>query len=328
VLTNRFNLPAPLVNAIRNDSYTSGGSDITVTGLIRPAQMRRLLQGREVTEDASDVIWRLLGQAVHAILERAYPDAALTEKRVYATVNGWRVSGQFDVYDNGVLTDYKITSVYSRNGKDEWTQQLNLLAALCRLNDLPVQRVEIVAIFRDWRPREAQFGGDRDYPESQVAVIPVELWDAWEAEAFLSSRVSEHQQEDPPPCTDEERWFQPGKWALMQKGRKRAIKLFPEKPEIILSKDQYWEERPGRYARCEGYCNASPYCPQWAEYEATRDKRTQDVGAEPADVEDPARLLGADSVAGERTYDLHESGGLEGCDNSRLQAGDPGSPGA
>lgn len=268
MITNRHNLPAPLVNAIRNDPYTRGKSDISVTQLIQPPQIRHLTKGREIVEDAADCIWRLLGSAVHAILERAYPETAIVEKRIFTEVCGWIVSGQFDVYDTGVLSDYKITSVYSRDGKIEWERQLNLLAALCRREGMSVTKTEIVAIFRDWRPREAMLS--EDYPSAQVGVIDVPLWPVDAAEAYLHERVRLHQLETPPPCTDEERWAIPEKWALMQKGRKRAIKLFEAIPEnLTLSEGQTWEHRPAKYRRCEDYCHASDVCPQWKANEKT-----------------------------------------------------------
>jgi len=263
LITNRHGLPAPLVNAIRNDPYSKGRSDISVTQLIQPPQIRALMRGKEVVEDAADCIWRLLGQAVHTILERAYPETAIVEQRLYAEVLGWIVSGQFDVYDNGTLTDYKITSVYAHGRvKPEWENQLNLLRALAHRNGMPVSRLEIVAIFRDWRQREVFTS--YDYPPSQVSLIPVPVWTIDEAEEYLEERVRLHQMETPPPCTDEERWLQPAKWALMQKGRKRAVKLFDSQPEsLVLTKGQYWEHRPGRYRRCEDYCAASAHCEQW-----------------------------------------------------------------
>lgn len=293
MITNRQGLPAPLVNAIRNDPYSRGDSDISVTQLIQPPQLRRLLKGRQVEEDAADCVWRLLGQAMHTILERD-PGTAMVEKRLFTRVRGWKVSGQFDVYDEGVLTDYKITSVYAREGKIEWTNQLNLLAALCRRNNMPVQRVQIVAIFRDWRPKEAL---SEDYPQAQVAVIPAPVWTSGEAEEYLEQRVALHQMEVPPLCTDEERWLQPSKWALMKKGQKRAIKLFDSENALLkyaekngiyelVADGSYYEpegsfawklvdghyvaHRPGSYRRCESYCNAAPFCPQW---QAERTKR-------------------------------------------------------
>lgn len=267
-ITNKYGLPTPLVNAIANDPYSRGESDISVTQLIQPPQIRFLARGLEAEEDASEFIWRLLGQAVHTILERAYPDTAIVEKRLFTTVLGWIVSGQFDVYEERTLTDYKITSVYARDGKQEWENQLNILRVLCHRNEMPVDKTQIVALFRDWRPKEALAG---DYPKSQVAVIPVDMWPLEKAEAYLEERVRLHQMEAPPPCTDEERWKQPSKWALMQKGKKRAVKLFDARPfQIKLNEEQYWEPRPGAYRRCESYCRVSSICPQWKADEAKR----------------------------------------------------------
>jgi hypothetical protein len=292
MLTNKYSLPTPLVNAIRNDPYSKGESDISVTQLIQPLQIRHLSRGMTADEDASEFIWRLLGQAVHTILERAYPETAVVEKRVFSTVRGWVVSGQFDVYEDEVLTDYKITSVYARDGKKEWENQLNLLRALCHRNGMPVSKVQIVAIFRDWRPKEALAD---DYPASQVAVIPVSLWPIDEAEAYLDERVRLHQMGEPIPCSDEERWMQPSKWALMQKGRKRAVKLFDARPfQIKLNDGQYWELRPGAYRRCESYCRVSSICPQWIAHEAERINANRP--AEPEDVADAAGRIETSTV--------------------------------
>ena len=41
-LTNKFNLPEPIVNAVNNTGYTPGSSDITVTQLIQPPLIRKL----------------------------------------------------------------------------------------------------------------------------------------------------------------------------------------------------------------------------------------------------------------------------------------------
>lgn len=265
-LTNRAGLPAPLVRAVLNDPYDGGYSDISVTRLIQPPQMRKLMveYGQELTEDVSERIWALLGQAVHTILERAYEGTqAIVERRVYREIGGWTVSGKFDVLENGILSDWKITSVYARDGKREWEEQLNLLRVLAASDpSLPeIVRLQIVAIFRDWRPKEAL---KEDYPDSQVAIIQVPLWPIEKAEAFLLERVSLHQSANPPPCSDEERWLQPERWALMKKGAKRAIKLFDAKPDNVdLMDGQFWEHRPGAYRRCEGYCPVASVCPQW-----------------------------------------------------------------
>jgi hypothetical protein len=160
MLTNKLNLPRSIVAAVTNDGYSRGKSDISVTQLISPPFQRKLRETVEPQEDVADRIWSLLGQSVHTVLERAYPEGttdAVVETRLFTTVEGWSVSGQMDVLEAGTLMDFKVTSVWSRKGKPEWEQQLNLLAALCRRQmaetgdvRFNVNRIQIIAIFRDW----------------------------------------------------------------------------------------------------------------------------------------------------------------------------------
>lgn len=278
MLTNRMNLPRSIVAAVTNDPYTRGNSNISVTSLIQPPYQRQLREKVEVIEDVSDRIWSLLGQSVHNVLERAYPEKemedAVVEQRLFTEVNGWTVSGQMDVLEGNVLSDFKVTSVWSRDGKVEWEQQLNLLAALCareydKTNDKRylVHSAQIIAIYRDWVQSKAAFDSG-DYPSAQVGVIPVKLWSRDEQEAFLLERVKAHQDASPPVCTDTERWKTEDVYALMKDGRKSAVKLFDnvEDAEAAMStagKGHTVVLRPGEYRRCAQYCNVSHQCPEW-----------------------------------------------------------------
>jgi len=265
-VTNIHGLPTALVEAVKNDPYTGGG-DISVTKLI-DAPQRRVLWKRHATAIESDVserIWALLGQAVHHILERAGTDA-LAEERLYADVDGWQVSGQFDRLHLGdaVLQDYKVTTTYKAEGSEQWTAQLNCLRWLAFQNGYDVDRLEIVAIFRDWRKVEA----DRkpDYPRTAVSVIPVPVWPLAEAEAYIRGRVAQHQAAEAGAvslCTPEERWYSGDKWAIQKPGAKRALRVLDEKPteapdgyEIMF--------RQGEFKRCAHYCEVAAFCPQWA----------------------------------------------------------------
>lgn len=71
--TNNHNLPEAIYKAIVNQDYDKGDADLSVTGLISPVQIQRLmsLHGKEVTIDVSEEIMALLGTGVHYILERA-----------------------------------------------------------------------------------------------------------------------------------------------------------------------------------------------------------------------------------------------------------------
>jgi hypothetical protein len=268
-LTNVYDLPEALVRAIKNDPYTGGG-DISVTKLIDSPQVRVLRKqyGHAVVEDVSDRIWSLLGQAVHTILERAGEEEHVkVEERLYAEVNGWKVSGQYDRMDlhGTTLDDYKVTSTYAISGKIEWERQLNCLRWLATQNGYKVEKLRIIAILKDWKKTKAKL--DPSYPQVPVAVVTVPVWDLSETHQYIQERVAVHQAADEgnvPECTEEERWYSGTKFALMKKGGKRAIKLFERKEDISdITDGTFIEERPGVHRRCADYCEVAPFCEQF-----------------------------------------------------------------
>jgi len=207
-LTNRLGLPEPLVRAVSRDPYNPGDCDISVIRLVAPARKVALeyLHRDEIVEDAADRIFALLGQIGHLILERA-ADENIREKRYFATVLGWKVSGQVDLIPDGII-DYKLTSIYAvKDGlKPEWLHQVNLLAYLCAQNGVTVTKGQIIVIFRDWFLSKSR--RDPAYPQSQVQVLDVPIWTADQQRVFILERVDAHQQarKTLPDCTTEETW--------------------------------------------------------------------------------------------------------------------------
>jgi len=266
-LTNTLGLPDAFVNAVRNDPYVGGG-DISVTKLIDAPQRRVLYKEFKdfVVEDVSERVWSLMGQAVHTVLERAQT-SALVEERLYMDVNGWRVSGQFDRLHLGdkTLQDWKVTTTYKAKGDDSWERQLNILRLLAHENGYAVDKLQIVAILRDWRRNEAK--RNPEYPQSNVIVIDVPCWDLDETRRYVQERVAMHQQAEAgeiPSCTDEERWYAGSTFALMKVGGKRAIRVVEERQQLGEPEDGYFiEERKGGYRRCEEFCEVAPFCKQY-----------------------------------------------------------------
>jgi len=274
---NRQGLPAHFLGCLAADPYTGGG-DISVTKLIDAPQIRTLLKtyGDTLPEsDAADMVPVLLGQSVHAMLERSSKSnpALMVETRLYAEVEGWQVSGQFDVYDRErkTLDDYKVTSTYKYPYDIQWERQLNVLAWLCRQQPepLPVEKLGIVALFRDWSRAKMVSG----YPPSWASYIDVRLWSAAEADAYVTERVLLHQRADAGEnvlCTDSERW-RSGEttYAVMRPERTRALRVFGsrfEANELAAQEPMaYIQERPGVYRRCKSYCPVASFCPQYAE---------------------------------------------------------------
>jgi hypothetical protein len=267
-ITNVHGLPQSIVAAVTADPYVGGG-DISVTKLIDAPQIRTLMAQHKdkITTDVSERIWSLLGQAVHTILERAAlrQEGMVAEDRLYAEVAGWQLSGQFDVMqmDTGVLSDYKVTTVYKLQNIDGWTQQLNVLRWLAHKNGIAVTSLEIIAILRNWQKGEAERKPD-SYPQTPIVRVEIPLWSLEDAEEYILDRVQLHQyaqQGGRVDCTDEERWYTGTQFALMKEGGKRAIKLFDERPTEI-PEGHHVEERPGEYRRCASYCEVRHFCRQ------------------------------------------------------------------
>lgn len=278
-LTNKYSLPEPLVAAIRNDPYDRGDCDISVTQLLKPPRMVQLERERngEIEEDASTRIWALMGQLGHAILERA-SDYPITEKRLTADILGWKISGQIDVLPPSILTDYKFTTVWScaEGLKAEWIQQLNMLKYLCDANTIPVEKAQIVAIYRDWSTLESKRNGE--YPQSQVQVFDIPIWDIITIRNYIEQRVIVHQLArkdgaDSVTCSADERWEKPTTWAVMKDGNKKATSVWDTQTDAEIDlvdwqtrkpKDTFAIiERPGECVRCTHYCAVAQFCKQW-----------------------------------------------------------------
>ena len=278
-ITNNADLPAAIVEAVRNDPYDAGDCDISVTRLIGPPQMRVLERrhAEDISEDASDRIWALVGQIGHGILERA-ETVAIAERRLFAEIAGWRVSGQFDrltVLDDGSLADYKFTSVWAvaDGPKSEWVAQLNALRWLAERNGYPpIRRLLIVAILRDWSKGKARQGNG--YPPQQVKVVPVPLWPLEAAERYIAERIELHRLAEQaaerglplPECTPEERWAKPTSYAVRKPGRRSAVKLYDDHDaawkHAAELQNGYVEVRPGESVRCADYCAVAAFCAQ------------------------------------------------------------------
>ena len=271
------NLPEPLYQAILkvNSKYSKGEADYSVTQLIDSPRISMLKQQHwdEIEENAEDMIFRFYGQLAHNILAESSDFNVLQEERMFSKIEGKVISGCPDWFDGNVINDYKITSKYSvaHGVKEEWVKQLNVYYYLLVDNGWEPKELQIVAICRD---------AGKDDPK--VVILPVEMWDLAQAEAYIRARVNLHEQakEALPLCTEEERWYSPMIFAVMKTGNKRAIKLFDLKIEAngymkLLQKKEkkliYIDERPGESKRCSKYCNVNKFCSQYLSTEKSEE---------------------------------------------------------
>lgn len=275
--TNKHRIPEVMVRVLINDEYSKGDADISVTGLLSPPQMRHLMEKHddEIVVDVSDLIYSLQGKSVHHLAEVAAGGDynMLTEKSIYSQYLGWKIKGQFDhvLLGEGLLLDFKTCSSHKvSNGAvpEEWVQQTNIYKRLLQKEvGLTISQIQVCAIVKDYSKHAAQT--KQGYPPAPIFVLDIPVWEDDAIDAFIEERVRLHQQEEPPACTDKDRWARDEKWAVMKRGNVRALRLFdnPFEAEQFASTSAalYVEHRPGDLIRCQDWCHAAPFCKQWQE---------------------------------------------------------------
>lgn len=290
-ITNKYNLPQTIVNALNKPTYTKGGAHMSATELLSPPRMVQLRAKHldEIEMDASDMVWSLFGTAIHGVLEHGQGDDHVVEQRLHTEIDGWTVSGAIDlqtVGENAInISDYKTCGVWAvMNEKAEWEYQLNIYAWLVeRVKKSPVDKLEIVAIIRDWKRRDAET--KRDYPDAPIKVIPIPIWDYQQREQFVRDRIHLHAEAmfaaqtggSLPLCSDEDMWAKPAVWALRKVGNVRAKSLHhsQEAADKALAEAGAGFEiefRPGERTRCQSYCQVRDFCSQWACYSQGENK--------------------------------------------------------
>ena len=279
-VTNVHNVPHPLVTLAEGKYYSKGASDYSVTELMSPPRVQRLRAQHDdgMVSDVSDMLWPLLGSALHVVMERGETEGWVSEERLFAEVDGVTISGAIDLQENtadGVgIVDYKFTSAWAvMNEKIEWEQQLNVYKWLVeKVKKAPVKSLKICALIRDFSRHDT---GKEGYPKAPIHMVDIPMWDAVKAESYVRERLEMHRNsklaadfgEQLPECSPEERWMSETTYAVKRGGRKTAIRVFKtvgEALDLAEKEKGHVEIRSGEPKRCTGnYCGVAAWCDQY-----------------------------------------------------------------
>ena len=282
-LTNEMGLPQPFVDAATSDhEYTPKRYSVTaVLKGTREVILQRRHDG-EIEQDVSDLVWAIFGSAVHGILEKSQEtESQLKENWISVDMgDGYELSGIFDLYDDstGTVTDYKTATAWKVvfGEFDDWKRQTLCYVWMLRQIGFYAKRGENVAMLKDHSKTKAK--ADHTYPQHPVYCIG---WDFSESEIaecgeWLRGRFEEIKlaesmpDEELPMCSEEERWHKADKWAVMNEGRKSAVKLYDSEEEANERAESegekfYVEHRPGDDPKCRDYCAACEFCSHYRE---------------------------------------------------------------
>jgi hypothetical protein len=263
-ITNLYNLPDAFTHLAEDGGRPPVPHVYHITELIEPVRMALLLRAHydEITEDASDCVWLVFGQAAHKIMEEGnrkdYAEMPLSRECGTATV-----TGRLDLWDGETISDYKTSTVAKVQRQDFGDYFLQGMGYDWLLHN-KAKRMRFVLLLKDWSPtqyRLASMRGDRSYPEHPVYVWEHEITEMERCDeaVWMERRVQAMESGELTPCTDEEKWHRGGGWAAMRKGGKRAVKICETEDEA-RQLTGIVERREGEDVRCQYYCPVAQWC--------------------------------------------------------------------
>lgn len=279
-INNKLGLPKPFISAVERE-YQYKDKQYSVTTLLK--DIREILITRrhhnEIEQDVADMIWLILGTAVHKVLEDSQEDYAEFKEEHFAeeVENGYKLSGQADLFniETQTVTDYKTCSVWKVINDDweDYRKQLLMYAWAFKKMGFEVRKGEIVAVIKDYSKTKAKV--DKKYPQYPVTRKTFKFSDKdfKEIEIFIKNKFKEIEKyenipdDELPICSLEARWNDGDKYAVKKKGNKKATRVYDnmEDAEEHLKKDENLEIeiRKGEDKKCLEYCSCCEFCDYW-----------------------------------------------------------------
>jgi hypothetical protein len=196
------------------------------------------------------------------------------EQRGEKAVGDMKVSGKFDFVSDGILEDFKSTSVYSYqsgSNNQKYIEQGSIYRWLFP-EIITADEMYIQFIFTDWS--KGRTYADKSYPKNRIVPHKLQLMPVHETEKFVTKRVNDitklmgASQDQLPLCTKEELWQKDDiyKYYKDPKKKARSTKNFTTKSEAVarLVKDGsigVVDFFPGEVIHCK-YCDVVGICDQ------------------------------------------------------------------
>jgi len=279
-ITNSNKIPLPIYRAISQNWYSGNSSQhfCSITSLLKGAKQFVLERRHQenIETEASELVWSLLGSAMHKVLEASENSETLIEERLETELEGKIISGGIDHYENGIISDFKFTSVWSwiyESKLSDWEKQLNSYAYLYQKAGFPVDKLQIICVFRDWQKAKFRYKKQFERYPYQIEVVKIRKWTMTETEEFLKTRIKQFEEalnlpdDLIEPCSMKERWEGNVLYAVTKKGANRATKIneSQSEAEIVLERlkdkgEYYIETRLQEPKKCLEYCPVNQFC--------------------------------------------------------------------
>ena len=293
------------------DGYSSNVKTISATTLLKSVRqivlaMRQKTNNMVTEIDILDLVRSRLGTATHDSLEKAWvnpsnlkkalrllgytPDViervvvnpttltnncipVYVEQRTTKEVNGWTISGKFDLVINHQVQDLKTTSTYSwiKGNNDAKHALQGSIYRWLNPNIIKSSSIVIHYIFTDWSAVEAY---KMNYPPIMVMPKEIELITLANTEEFIKDKIKliednlNTPESELPYCTDEDLWRDAPVFKYYKKGfvsakSTRTFDTMAEAQQLRQSDGSVGlvVEVKGKAKACK-WCSAAALCTQ------------------------------------------------------------------
>lgn len=297
---------------LATDTYSGKGDDRTISATTLLKSTRQIVLDRRVdtaqaTPNINSLIASRIGVAVHDAIERAWVGPHLTkalealglpahryivnptgpvpegmlavyvEQRVEKVLDGWIITGQYDIVIVGQLHDVKTTKSYVLQKKlndDKWMMQGSIYKWL-NPEVITDDSVVIECVVLDWTAAGA--ASSPDYPQSQWVSLRFKLKSIQETESFIRRKLADitthldTPEPELPECTDEELWREGPSYAYFAnpEATGRSTKNFDNIHDANMHLAEKGkgrvDTRPGKVKACT-YCSGASLCTQRLRY--------------------------------------------------------------
>jgi hypothetical protein len=233
------------------------------------------------------------GSIIDKVLVNPEPDeikdtsiCVYVEQRVKKEINGYTISGKFDLVINGRVIDIKSTSVWTHifGSNDSKYIQQGSIYRWANPDKITDDIMQIEFVFTDWSSSKAK-QDPRSYPQDRVLIKELALMSEAETNTFILNKTNQITKymtvEDSklPDCTgygteSNELWEKPTEWKYYKDPSKKTKSTknfdnYPEAKRRLLADGNVGElvEIPGEVVACR-YCSVSGICDQYQRLKA------------------------------------------------------------
>ena len=297
---------------LATETYSGTGGERTISATellksVRQIVLSRRVDSAQVTPNLNSLIASRIGVAIHDAIRLSWvnptrikalealglpahkyvvnpegpvPDGMIdvrTEQRTDKVIDGWTVSGEYDLVIAGQLMDTKTTKgfvIQKRLHDAKWVMQGSIYRWL-NPEVITDDSVVIECIVLDWTATAARAAPE--YPQQQWVGLRLTLKSIQETESFIRTKLEEitkhldTPEPELPECTDEDLWRSEPSYAYY--ANPDATGRCTKKFDTLHEANMYLAEkgkgrvdtRPGEVKAC-AYCSAAVLCTQRLRY--------------------------------------------------------------